>query len=442
MRGFFHKIILFLLLLCLVSVTTIDNLQSLSFVNPYEVVKPVNKRITNNLSDFEHSKYIDWQLERFMVRSDLKGVSLSLVKDGRLVFSKGYGFANEEEHIETSPQHLFRIASVSKLITAVAILKLKEEGKLSLDDKVFGPEGYFNEEQFLDIRDKRLNDITINHLLNHTAGWTQRYGDPAFNVHVIAERMNEKLPLDITTYIKFAVSRRLHFTPGSMYSYSNMGYMFLGAIIERITEMSYERYVQNNILFPNDIFDMHIAGNLYNERYYNEVKYYEHEGSSKVIAANGDTTFVVKPYGGNDIRLLGAAGGWIASAPELAKFITLIDNNHDIPDILTQQSIELMTKPHDNRPLGWSETLSDTWIRTGSFSGSAAMIKRQSNGLTWIFLSNTSNWKGPGFSRDIERLMNRITRRVEQWPDQNLFNYFSPEALSYKPESDLLNPIN
>lgn len=432
MGSFYNKIIFFIIFILVASLTVTDSVQSTTYINVYEIIKPVNQRLGNELSDFEGAAYIDLQLNRFMQRSELKGVSIAIVDNGRLVFSRGYGYANLEDNIETRPEHIFRLASVSKLITALAILKLVEEQKLSLDDKVFGTDGFFNDDRYLDIRDVRLNDITILHLLQHTAGWTQQYGDPAFNQHIIAARMGDKLPLGIDTYIRFAVSRNLHFTPGSRYSYSNMGYMFLGAIIEQLSGLSYEKYVQQHILYPNDIYDMHMANNHYNERYDNEVKYYPHEGCGNVMSVMGDSLWVLKPYGGNDINLLGAAGGWVASAPELAKLLTLIDGCDIVNDILSQESIRLMTTGYE-RPLGWSETNRSFWNRTGSFSGTSAMVQRRHDGIIWVFLSNSSNWKGPGFSNDINQLMNRIIRRTDNnWPEHDLFNYFSPDIISYR----------
>ena len=74
------------------------------------------------------------------------------MKNDRLIYSKGYGFADEEENVPMDVMHVFRIASISKLITAVAIMKLQEEGKLTLQDRVFGPEGILNDTIFSDIK--------------------------------------------------------------------------------------------------------------------------------------------------------------------------------------------------------------------------------------------------------------------------------------------------
>jgi hypothetical protein len=118
----------------------------------------LNQRIHNELSDFGSSGSIDYQVQRFIEKYELKGVSISIVSDEKLVYSKGYGFANKEDSIVASPGQLFRLASVSKLITAVTIMKLIEQKKIKLDSKVFGPHGFFNEEKYLKFEDQRLSD--------------------------------------------------------------------------------------------------------------------------------------------------------------------------------------------------------------------------------------------------------------------------------------------
>lgn len=429
MNQLVRKIFFFLLFITITSLTKTEEVQNIGFRNSESVAfMPISSFISNDLSNFQQSWYIDRKIERFMERSELQGVSVALVDNGRLVFAKGYGYANREENIRVKPASIFRIASISKLITAVAIMKLVDKQMLSLDDKVFGIEGIIHDSAYLQINDKRLTDITVRHLLTHTAGWTRYYGDPAFVPHTIAERMNESLPLTMDTYIRFAISRNLHFTPGTMYSYSNMGYMFLGEIIERISGLDYETFVQQYILYPNGINDMHIGYNEYEKRFDHEVKYYEQSESEMVLSAKGDSALVPKSYGGNDIRLLGAAGGWVVSAPELAKLITLIDGNESIPDILSKQSIALMTSELEHT-LGWSENNDGALIRTGSFAGTSGMVKCCDNGLTWVFLSNTSNWQGPRFNRDIDRLMKRIVSKIDL-PKRDLFKYYPSDNLS------------
>ena len=149
---------------------------------------PANQVINNEDSELEITQKFDKAIQKFMKRWELKGASFALMKDDRLIYSKGYGYADEEAGIPMDVMHVFRIASVSKLITAAAIMKLQEENKLHLSDHVFGPEGILNDSLFLDIKDKRSKDITVEQLLRHQGGYTQAYGDPMFCPLTIAKK--------------------------------------------------------------------------------------------------------------------------------------------------------------------------------------------------------------------------------------------------------------
>ena len=106
-------------------------------------------------------------------------------------------FADEEENVPMDVMHVFRIASISKLITAVAIMKLQEEGKLTLQDRVFGPEGILNDTIFSDIKDPRTTKITVENLLRHQGGFSIAYGDPMFCPVEIARKMQVPPPADL-----------------------------------------------------------------------------------------------------------------------------------------------------------------------------------------------------------------------------------------------------
>ena len=101
----------------------------------------IHDLFNNEYSDLIETKRLDQTIERFMNQWEIKGASLAIMKDGKLIYSKGYGYADEENDVKTDVNHIFRIASVSKLITAAGIMKLVENGKLSLEDKVFGEDG-------------------------------------------------------------------------------------------------------------------------------------------------------------------------------------------------------------------------------------------------------------------------------------------------------------
>ena len=398
---------------------------------PYDSkLDPVSHRISNELSSSDATKKADYHINRFLKYWRINGVSVALVKDQKLVFAKGYGYADLENKEKVEPDHLFRIASVSKLITATAIMKLQEEDKLQLSDKVFGEDGILNSENYLNIRDKRAKKINVEHLLRHTAGFTSRYGDQMFLPLTIAKKMNVEAPASAETILEFALSRRLHFKPGSRGSYSNLGYVILEKIIEAASGKDYETYVQEHILHPAGIFDMHLGKNLRNDKLPNEVNYYEQSNAIMVPAFDGTGGKVYRSNGGNNIEALGGAGAWIASAAELMKFYVAIDGNNRQADILSKESIEYMTKPSRKgfSPIGWKGTRSNgTWWRTGTLAGSSALLKQNPDGTTWVIITNTSSWKGSDFPKELNKLMRRVMRSVKEWPDKDLFNYFEAQ---------------
>lgn len=390
---------------------------------------PVNQVITNEDSELELTRKFDRQIEKFMRQWEIKGASFALMKNDRLIYSKGYGFADAEANVPMDVMHVFRIASVSKLITAVGIMKLQEEGKLRLDDRVFGPEGILNDSAFLNIRDKRTQKITVENLLRHQGGYTIAYGDPMFCPLDIAKKMQVPPPADLNTMIRFVLSRRLSYTPGESTAYSNIGYGILSKVIEKVSQEDYETYIRQHILLPAGCFDMHLGKNLYEDKLPNEVKYYEVSNAERIPACDGSGRLVSRSNGGNNIEELYGAGGWVASPSELLRFLATIDQDPVIPDLLSEASIEYMTRhvPH-TLPIGWIETNQEgDWSRTGTLAGTSALMKKQANGYAWVFLTNTSSWKGSRFPDYIEAAVNRAMATVAEWPQRDLFELQSME---------------
>ena len=141
----------------------------------------INHLFDNSVSELEEMAAFDRTVERFLKRWEIMGASIAIMKDGKLLYCKGFGWADKEQNVPTEVKHIFRIASISKLITATGIMKLYESGKLSLDDKVFGETGILCDSMFSNIKDARIKQITVEHLLRHQGGYSIRAGDPLFN---------------------------------------------------------------------------------------------------------------------------------------------------------------------------------------------------------------------------------------------------------------------
>lgn len=392
---------------------------------------PGNVRLTNNFSSGAEFTGADKIVNSFLKKWSIAGASIAIAKDGKLVYARGFGYADTASKTEAQPYSQFRIASISKLVTAVDIMKLQEEGKLSLDDHVFGTDGILNDPYFNEPKDKRVYSITVAQLLSHEAGWSQRYGDQMFMPLVVADKMGIVPPADTKTIVRFALDKRLQYTPGKGRAYSNLGYSILGLVIEKVSGMSYEDFSKKAVLEPLGIFDMKIAENLPSERAPFEVTYYEPSDVVLKPSIYGTGKMVPPSYGGNDIKALGAAGAWIATTPDLMRLLLAIDGFNSRPDILSDQSIRFMTDNNNGfAPVGWKATVMDgTWWRTGSFPGSAGMMKRQSNGISWIVLFNSSAWNGPEIYSYISSMMNRVISKVNPWPQYDLFTYSIPVPL-------------
>lgn len=387
----------------------------------------LNKVLTNEMSDTADLKGMERRIRNYMQEWGLKGVSLAVMRGDSLYYAKGFGWADQEKGVEMGPGNIMRVASVSKLITAAGIMRLQEDGLLSIKDKVFGPEGILKDSTYLaSISDNNYYRITVEDLLRHKAGFTVSGGDPMFSTRSIMVNNKLKEAPDHKTLLKLVLRRKLSYTPGTSQSYSNLGYLLLSMIIEELTGQSYEDYIQDYILKPAGCRDMHIAHNYYKDKYKNEVRNYVPSNEPLYQEYNNSGKLVERCYGGNDIRGLSGAGAWVCSVPELALFVASIDGMPEIPDILSQESIEAMTEYFDKDTFsyGWNDTNPETgWTRSGSFSGTSAMIKYFPDGECWVFVTNSSNWRGSAFSRITASLFSELRREYsDKFPKQDLFH--------------------
>lgn len=387
----------------------------------------LNDSLTNNDSNDSIFHDMDSLIRRYLTRWELNGAQIAISRNDSLIYAKGFGWADKEKGIEMQPSHLMRIASVSKLVTAVGIMKLQEMHKVKMNEKVFGPQGILNDTLFTNvIKDKRYYDITVEQLLRHKAGFTNYAGDPMFSTRYIMMQNHLTTPPDHQTLMRILLKRRLGYTPGTMKYYSNVGYTLLSMIIEKRSGLSYEQFMQKYVLQPAGCFDFHIAGNYYKDRRPNEVKYYMHQGSQPVYEYNNSGRMVEKCYGENDIPQLAGAGAWCASSAELSRLIASIDGLSEVKDILSKQSVTFMTTemPNYDFSIGWNYTPNKNrpWIRTGSLSGTSAIILKYPDNECWILITNTSTWKGHGFSHDTMAFFEKLRKKYShKFPQKNLF---------------------
>lgn len=379
--------------------------------------------LENEYSYLYDLKEVDSAIHDLLKDWRIAGASVAIAREGRLVYAKGFGYADKEAGETVSPNHVFRIASVSKLVTAVAVMKLSEEGKIDIDDKVFGAEGILNDSIYLTIADKKMKDISVRDLLYHQGGWSSRSADIMFEPVMVAKAMGTPAPASPETIIRYALKQRLPYKPGTVYSYSNLGYTMLGKVIEKVSGLEYENYVSEYVLEPLGIYGMQIGGNLKENKCDNEVAYYDYDGSGLRLSCYGTGEMVPKTYGGTNITALSAAGGWIASPAQMMQLLVAIDGFDTTPDILSKKSIEEMTTPAKpiRTGMGWMYINENDWVRTGTLAGSSALVVRKDDETSYMVVVNTSTWTGPRFTSEIKRTMEEALENVSNWPAHDLF---------------------
>ncbi|CAN5520445.1 hypothetical protein BH09CHL1_BH09CHL1_13030 [soil metagenome] len=371
----------------------------------------------------------------------IPGAQLAVSKDGKLAFSRGYGYADVDAGEGVQLNSLFRIASVSKTITTVAILKLVEDGSLSLSDKAF-------ELLALDppanaVVDPRVFDITIEHLLVHAGGWD---GGASGDVQYLplsampALVFDQLQPSTAQLLVQYNLATALDFDPGSQSVYSNFGFNVLGRVIEKISGQTYEAFTKERVLDPSGASAMAIGHTRLAERLPNEVIYYGPERQLPRPSVFPGEGFVPVGYGSFFVESLDAHGGWIASAEDLIKFATAIDGQRG-EALLTPETIAIMeTTPRPSAEageagagnsgaprfgLGWVVTEVDggyEWAHAGALEGSnASWLFRAADGVTIATIFNTLPEDYGTFFGGLQNDLRAAIAGVTTWPDQDLF---------------------
>lgn len=371
----------------------------------------------------------DRVLTDLMRKWGIPGGAIAVVKDGRLVLARGYGYADVTTKETVKPDALFRIASVSKPITAVAVLELVEQGKLSLDAKAFALLPNLTPPAGATV-DPRLDAITIRQLLSHLGGWDRdKSYDPMFRSTQIAQALGTTAPASANDVIRYMRGQPLEFTPGERYAYSNFGYDVLGRIIERVTGESYGAYMKASVLRPMGILHMQLGRSLAADRLPGEVRYYDGGGLTTSVFPSGGQVPV--PYGGFNIEAMDSHGGWVASVVDLARFITAVDGLTTRPDVLRPETIALMTASPStvwngsayHYGAGWLVRPQEgNWWHNGSLPGTSSLIVRTGTGLAWAVVFNArSTVSGSTFEQEVDPAVWQAVGQVTTWPTHDLF---------------------
>ena len=187
----------------------------------------------------ELEAFLDGVFAEQMDVNNIPGATVVVVKDGELFFTKGYGYVDLEERIPVDPNKtIFRLGSVSKLFTWTAVMQLAEQGKLDLNTDI---NTYLTE---FNIPDTYPEPITLVHLMTHTSGFEERITGLTAHGPEDIEPMGEYLATNMPARVR---------PPGEFSSYSNYGAGLAGYIVEEVSGMPFEEYVQENIYEPLDM---------------------------------------------------------------------------------------------------------------------------------------------------------------------------------------------
>ncbi len=363
-----------------------------------------------------------------MSKWNIPGGSVALARNGSIVLAKGYGQADKSGPAPVTTSSLFRLASLSKPVTAAAALKLYEAGSLDLEARVFDILNDVVPPPGASV-DPRLAQITVRDLLRHSGGWDRGLSfDPMFRSREIAAALGVAPPADAAAIVRYMMGQPLDHDPATRCAYSNFGYCLLGRIIEKITGQAYDAYVKSAVLVPAGADGMVLGRSLAADRAPNEVVYYDYDGAPLAASVfDVGPSSVPWPYGGFAIEPMDAHGAWLASATDLLEFLLAVDGRSVPADLLQPATTALMVE----RPplaeyqgaasyyaLGWQArpTGADAnWWHTGSLPGTSTIMVRAASNLAWVALFNSRPAAADAFFNELDSELWRAVNGVTDW---------------------------
>jgi N-acyl-D-amino-acid deacylase len=357
---------------------------------------------------------VDNAVVSMLQRYGIPGAAVGVAHQGRLVYARGYGYADREGGTLVQPDSRFRIASISKPMTAAAILTLVDRGKLTLDTKAF--------ELLSDLKpvpgaavDPRLGSITVRQLLEHRGGWDRGASfDPMFRTREAAAALDVQPPGSCTTILRWMLGFPLDFTPGTKTVYSNFGYCVLGRIIERVTGMPYPAYVRQAVLAPLAMAGTELGHTL--QPLPGEVRYYDIPGASPATSVFDGVSTVPWPYGGFYLEAMDSHGGWASTTLDLLRLITGLNETRG--KLLTGAYTWGYWYPV---PPPWRSGSAATWAHEGALRGASSIVAVDGEN-SWALLMNAWPWDTDFVQRDpLFNDLRSAINSVTSWPSEDVF---------------------
>jgi len=363
----------------------------------------------------------------FITARDVPGLAIGISRDERLIMLRGYGYADLAAQEMMGPNHMFRVASLSKPVSAVAILKLVEAGGLDLDDRVFDILDHLSPPPGT-TPDPRLGDIRVRHLLQHTGGWDRAIsGDWTYPPYVqqAASDLGVTSPPTAEEVLRWVMGRPLDFGPGTRHSYSNIGYSLMARIVERVDGRSFETFARDQILLPAGATRMRVGSTFLEDRLTGEVRYH---GSDLVQSIFPGLGMVERAYGWFSVEARDGQGAWVASPADYLRFLHAIDGRAHRPDALTPGTVAWI----NTRPQGsvWAQSTAwyngfyvqpqgngIAWHHGGWLPGTATVFFQGPDGTTFVLFANGEGTN----SAELGGLLGATLSAIENWPAHDLF---------------------
>jgi N-acyl-D-amino-acid deacylase len=376
---------------------------------------------------------LNQRVQRVLDDYGVRGASVAITYQGRLVHERGFGHPRGDDGVATTPQTRFRIASLTKPMTSVAVHLLHQRGQLDLDARVVPL--LLLEPPDPALYDPRWDTITVRHLLVHAGGFDREESfDPMFANATYAkmfERQPEPDSLD--AIIAVMLQRPLDFDPGTDQAYSNFGYSLLGRVIERVSGSTYEAFIRDELLAPMGVTGIALGHELPERRPADEAFYFP-DPTEELLPnlLSADRELVSPADGGFFLEPMAAHGGFIASATDYARFLVHVDGLPQPPDRLRQDELSAML----SRPLLPSAASSDEyyadgwnvipmgddaiWSHTGAKPGTTSLAVRLPSGVCYVALANGRPLDGD-FVVDLDLAILDGLEQVAAFPAGDLF---------------------
>ena len=396
---------------------------------------------------------IDEFMSEFLRQHNVAGATLAIAKGGRLLYARGFGYADVAAEQPMQPNTEMRLASLSKPMTGVAVLMLVDRGLLSPDDKVLS---ILQEGGFAKLKgdaDPRWHNLSIRHLLQHSGGWDRSVSkDPMFQVVSITRALKLRKTATADDILRYQLTQPLDFDPGEKYVYSNFGYSVLGRVVEITLGKPFDECMTELVLAPRAMQQTRLGRTRLEDRGANEARYYmqnleKHVPFWTVLnkARRGPAEIqdpVEEPYGRWDLEVMDSHGGWVSTAPDLLRFVAGLtaDESGETPPLLSDAAFAQMLappqlgRPQSNgywygcgwnvRPVGRSERPHEAhsiW-HNGALAGTSTLLVRRWDGFSWAALFNTDLSKnGSRLTGIIDSQLHPAIDAIEFWPDYDLF---------------------